>query len=113
MTVCNRFGSGGLVAVEQRVAAAHPEVGEQNTPVVKVDEEVFCTAANVSDGRSCEGSEVVRKGVAKPLTANQHVLEGLALHALHQPLTHGFNLRKFRQRQTPSERTTNSRWLSS
>jgi hypothetical protein len=45
-----RFGGGSLVGVKQGIASAHAEVGKQHTPIIKVNEEVFCTPPDVDNG---------------------------------------------------------------
>ena len=91
-----RLGRGSLVAVKQRVAAAHPKVGEQDAIVIQVDEEVLCPTANVQHRCAGERGQAFRKGVAQAFPPNEHILEGLALHALQESLTNGLDLGKFR-----------------
>ena len=108
-----RLGRGSLVAVKQRVTAAHPKVREQDTTVVKVDEEVLRTTPDVRHRCTGEGGQTLRKGIAQALSPDEHVLEGLALHALQEALANGLHLRKFRHPQASGARTTKRRWLSS
>ena len=80
-----------MVAVKQRVAAAHPEVGEQDATVIKVDEEVLRTATNVLHRRPRQRCQSFREGVAESLAADEHVFERLALHSLEQALANGLH----------------------
>ena len=50
-----RLGGGSLLGIKQGIASAHAEVGKQHTPVIKVNEEVFCTPADVDDGGASKG----------------------------------------------------------
>ena len=104
-----RLGCSGLVAVKQGVAPTHAEMGEQDTAVIEVHQEVLCSPSDVHHGGSCKGSKVLGKGVAQAFSSDEDIVKRLALHALHQALANGFNLGKFRHAQASGFRTTNRR----
>lgn len=76
---------------------------KQDSPVVQVNEEVFCSTPDIQNGCTSHRWKVVWEGKAKAFSANKYVSNGFPLQALDETLTNGFNLRKFGQIQASGE----------
>ena len=71
-------------------------MGQQDSVVVKVDQEIFGSSANPNNGRPCNCGKILRERIAQSLTTNQHLFDGPVENALNETLPNRFDLGQFR-----------------